>query len=68
MYMAVASEPTARLTSILPGFSLLKTLIFAMTAPIIASKPPDGPPLWALQRQVLKEPSLTIDCDVGVER
>jgi hypothetical protein len=27
---AVSSEPTARLTSILPGFSLLKTLIFAV--------------------------------------
>src|SRR6266540_4288254 len=27
MYMAVASEPTARLTSILPGFSVLKATI-----------------------------------------
>jgi hypothetical protein len=32
MYIAVASEPTARLTSILPVFSAPKTLIFAMTA------------------------------------
>src|SRR6266540_4548437 len=42
MYMAVASEPIARLTSILPRFSVLKTLIFAMEPDYLKREPSDG--------------------------